>query len=105
MSPNVLGGLTPRRRPRGRAAAALLPGVFALLLAGVSGAAAATPTATSDDRGKPRRSQRHSLTDSAHVLDNAPTGNVSFYLDGPSDPTCANNRAPDSVAAEVDCHA
>ena len=37
MNANVLGGLTPRKRPRARAVAALLPGVFALLFAGVSG--------------------------------------------------------------------
>jgi hypothetical protein len=43
MSPNVTSGLTPRRRRRGRAAIALLPGVFALLLAGASGVAAANP--------------------------------------------------------------
>jgi hypothetical protein len=41
MTANVIQRLTPRRRPRGRAAVALLPGVFALMLAGVSGAAAA----------------------------------------------------------------
>jgi hypothetical protein len=41
MSANVPVKLTPRRRPRGRAALALLPGVFALMLAGVSGVAAA----------------------------------------------------------------
>ena len=47
MNANVLGGLTPRKRPRGRAVAALLPGVFALLFAGVSGvAASSTPAAT-----------------------------------------------------------
>jgi outer membrane biosynthesis protein TonB len=51
MNANVLGKLTPRRRSRGVAAAALLPGAFALLLAGVSGVAAAaapapSPTAT-----------------------------------------------------------
>jgi hypothetical protein len=44
MSPNVTTGLTPRRRRRGRAAIALLPGVFALMLAGASGVAAANPT-------------------------------------------------------------
>src|SRR5580700_7022076 len=41
MSANIFGRLTPRRRPRGRAVIALLPGVFALMLAGVSGVAAA----------------------------------------------------------------
>ncbi|MFZ2033123.1 MAG: hypothetical protein WAW53_05150, partial [Candidatus Dormiibacterota bacterium] len=41
MSANVIGKLTRSRRPRARAAVALLPGVFALMLAGVSGAAAA----------------------------------------------------------------
>jgi hypothetical protein len=51
MNANALSGLTPRKRHRGRAVAALLPGVFALLFAGVSGVAAsstpaATPTAT-----------------------------------------------------------
>jgi hypothetical protein len=45
MNANVLGALTPRRRPRGRAALALLPGAFVVMLAGVSGvAAAANPT-------------------------------------------------------------
>ncbi len=44
MTANVIHRLTPRRRPRGRAAVALLPGVFALMLAGASGVAAATPT-------------------------------------------------------------
>ena len=47
MAPNVLGRLTPRRRPRGRAIAALLPGAFALLLAGVSGVGAAPAPALS----------------------------------------------------------
>jgi outer membrane biosynthesis protein TonB len=50
MNANVLGKLTPRRRSRGVAAAALLPGAFALLLAGVSGVTAAAgpaPTSTS----------------------------------------------------------
>jgi hypothetical protein len=51
MSANVIGKLTPGRRPRGRAVIALLPGVFALMLAGASGVAAApspnpSPTAT-----------------------------------------------------------
>ena len=49
MSANVTTDLTPRRRRRGRTAIALLPGVFALLLAGASGAAAAanpTPSPT-----------------------------------------------------------
>ncbi len=51
MSANVFGKLTPRRRPRGRAVVALLPGVLALMLAGASGVAAApsptpSPTAT-----------------------------------------------------------
>jgi len=51
MSANVTAELTPRRRRRGRAAIALLPGVFALMLAGASGVAAAanptpSPTAT-----------------------------------------------------------
>jgi hypothetical protein len=47
MNANVLGTLTPRRRPRGRAALALLPGAFVLMLAGVSGvAAAANPSPT-----------------------------------------------------------
>lgn len=41
MSANVIGKLIRSRRPRGRAAVALLPGVFALMLVGVSGAAAA----------------------------------------------------------------
>ncbi len=41
MDANVLSKLTRPPRPRGRAAMALLPGVFALVLAGVSGAAAA----------------------------------------------------------------
>lgn len=41
MSANVFGRLTPRGRPRGRAVIALLPGVFALMLAGASGVAAA----------------------------------------------------------------
>ncbi len=41
MNANVIGKLTRSRRPRGRAAVALLPGVFALMLVGVSGAAAA----------------------------------------------------------------
>ena len=54
MNANVIGRLTPRRRPRGRAAVALLPGVFALMLVGVSGVAAAganpTPTATATPR-------------------------------------------------------
>ena len=77
MSPNVPGGLTPRRRPRGRAAAALLPGVFVLLLAGVSGVAAA-PRRSPSRHGEPRRSgryraDRHRRRPSAH-----PTGNVSF---------------------------
>ncbi len=47
MNANVLGGLTSRKRPRARAVAALLPGVFALLLAGASDvAASSTPAAT-----------------------------------------------------------
>jgi hypothetical protein len=47
MRANVIGKHTPKRRPRGRAALALLPGVFALMLVGVSSvAAAAAPTPT-----------------------------------------------------------
>jgi hypothetical protein len=51
MSANVSHMPEPRRPARGRAAIALLPGVFALMLAGASGVAAAanpspTPTAT-----------------------------------------------------------
>jgi hypothetical protein len=42
MNANVFAGISSRRRPRGRAAAALLPGVFAILLVGASGVAAAT---------------------------------------------------------------
>jgi hypothetical protein len=41
MNANVFGKLTRPQRPRGRAALALLPGVFALMLAGVSSVAAA----------------------------------------------------------------
>lgn len=44
MSANVTTELTPQRRRRGRAAIALLPGVFALMLAGATGAAAGTAT-------------------------------------------------------------
>jgi hypothetical protein len=59
MSANVIGKLTPRRRPRGRAVIALLPGVFALMLAGASGVAAApsptpSPTATPAPTATPR---------------------------------------------------
>jgi hypothetical protein len=59
MTANVIYRLTPRRRPRGRAAVALLPGVFALMLVGVSGVAAAaspaaSPTATPASTPSPR---------------------------------------------------
>ena len=50
MSANVIGKLKRSRRPRARAAIALLPGVFALMLVGVSGAAAAGPTLAGADR-------------------------------------------------------
>src|ERR1700680_4982014 len=51
MKANAPEDLTRRRHPRGRAVAAVLPGVFALMLAGVSGVAAGqtsspSPTAT-----------------------------------------------------------
>ncbi|MFI5285662.1 MAG: hypothetical protein ACHQ4F_05025, partial [Candidatus Dormibacteria bacterium] len=61
MNANVISRLTPRGRSRGAAAIALLPGAFALMLAGVSGAAAAgnptptpSPTATSWSTQAPR---------------------------------------------------
>jgi hypothetical protein len=47
MNANVFGGLTPRKRPRWRAVAALLPGVCAIVLAGVSGVAASASPAAS----------------------------------------------------------
>jgi hypothetical protein len=47
MNANVFADITSRRGPRGRAAAALLPGVFAILLAGVSGVAAGPSKPTS----------------------------------------------------------
>ena len=46
MNANVMGKLTRQRRPRGRAALALLPGVCALMLVGVSSVAASTPAQT-----------------------------------------------------------
>ena len=58
MRPNVFAALAPRRRPRGRAAAALLPGVFALLLAGVSGVAAAAPTPSPTPTASPSPTPR-----------------------------------------------
>ena|ERR1700693_2848793 len=58
MNANVFAGITSRRRPRGRAAAALLPGIFAILAVGVSGVAAApraspSPTATPTPTASP----------------------------------------------------
>ena len=59
MNANAFSEITPRKRPRARAVAALVPGVFALLLAGVSGVAAsstpaATPTASPAPTPTPR---------------------------------------------------
>ncbi len=46
MNANVIRKQTRQRRPRGRAALALLPGVFALMLVGVSSVAASIPAQT-----------------------------------------------------------
>src|ERR1700680_2392651 len=59
MKANVPGDTTRHRRPRGRVAAAVLPGAFVLMLAGVTGVAAApspSPSAT------PTTSPTHSAT-------------------------------------------
>ena len=59
MRANVTGSLKPKRRPRGRAALALLPGVFALMLAGVSGVAAAAPTPSPTPTATPAPCHHH----------------------------------------------
>ena len=92
MRPNVFAALAPRRRPRGRAAAALLPGVFALLLAGVSGVAAAAPT-TIETVASSGGQIGTALTDQATVIGDNPTGKVSFSVYGPSDPSCSSAPA------------
>lgn len=79
MKANILGKLTRARRPRGRAALALLPGVFALMLAGVSGVAAAAsnpgPMARATATQKP-----------------TPTPTVCRYGTGPDGKCCPNSN-------------
>jgi hypothetical protein len=69
MNANVLSRLTRPRRPRGRTAIALLPGAFALVLAGVSGVAASGnpgPAVTGMFKATPTTTPTPTLTPCAY---------------------------------------
>jgi hypothetical protein len=91
MSANVIGKLTHQKRPRGRAALALLPGVFALMLVGVSGVAAATPSQT------PTRTAAAAKTHPKHCWHGTNPDGTCCPQSGCPTPTASPTSSPTST--------